>query len=180
MKWYTGQVNENSEISYNTHLIDADDLLYGYISTHSNSETQVLLTRLQASNDPHVHKVLDDIRTRVAQFDTSKTREDLHVFMRYLESRLRSLNNKISSSKQVSTDKSINGYQQSSNAAEPDRIHSVTNETNQEIPPTHQLDRQRLRSSGNNESGTNMQQVASRRSSQLNANQGERTKSIYL
>ncbi|CAF3187027.1 unnamed protein product, partial [Rotaria sp. Silwood2] len=93
MKWYTGQVNENSEISYNAHHIDADDLLHGHILAHSSRETQSLLMRLQSSNDPRIHAALDDIRSRVAQFDASKTREDLHVFMRYLESRLRDLNN---------------------------------------------------------------------------------------
>ncbi|CAF3283791.1 unnamed protein product [Rotaria sp. Silwood2] len=93
MKWYTGQVNENSEISYNAHHIDADDLLHGHILAHSSRETQSLLRRIQSSNDTRIHAALDDIRSRVAQFDASKTREDLHVFMRYLESRLRDLNN---------------------------------------------------------------------------------------
>ncbi len=40
MKWYTGQVSENSEICYNTPHVDNDDLLYGYVSAHSNQNLQ--------------------------------------------------------------------------------------------------------------------------------------------
>ncbi|CAF0955789.1 unnamed protein product [Rotaria sordida] len=166
MKWYTGQVNENSEISYNTHHIDNDHLLYGYILTHSNHETQSLLMRLQSSNDPRIHAALDDIRSRVAQFDISKTREDLHVFIRYLESRLRDLNN--------NNNDIINTYQQSDNISIKNRI----NESNKEILSSSSLSssrefgRQYFRSSNT----TNIHQpISSRRSSQSSANQENAT-----
>ncbi|CAF1156252.1 unnamed protein product [Rotaria sordida] len=171
MKWYTGQVNENSEISYNTHHIDADDLLYGYILTHSNRETQALFMDLQSSNDPRIHAALDDIRSRVAQFDTSKTRDDLHVFMRYLESRLRDLNH----NKNLLNNDIINTHQQSDNIS----IKNRTNESNKEIPPpssssssSRQFGRQHIRSSNNMGNTTNIHQsISSRRSSQSSANQ---------
>ncbi len=152
-------MSENSEICFNPHHIPGDDLLYGYISTHSNRETQALLARLQASNDARIHAALDDIRSRVAQFDTSKTRGDLQVFMRYLESRLKDLNNK----------KSTNGHQESDNIS-----NSVsTNVNNKDIPSARQLGRQHLRSSGNIGEGTNGQQpIPPRRASQSSSNQG--------
>jgi hypothetical protein len=50
-----------------------------------------------------MHAALDDMRLRVAQFDASKSPDDLHVFMRYLESRLRDINNKNSSSSTTTT-----------------------------------------------------------------------------
>lgn len=173
MKWYTGQVNENSEISYNTHHIDVDDLLYGYISTHSNRETQSLFARLQGSNDPRIHAALDDIRSRVIQFDASKTREELHVFMRYLESRLRDLNNKNLSNKPTSNDEVMHVNQQSNNV-------QVKN-TNQDIPSSRQLGRQHLRSSVSNGNGVNNhhQATSSRRSSQSSSNQGTHENKIY-
>ncbi|CAF2829261.1 unnamed protein product [Rotaria sp. Silwood2] len=165
MKWYTGQVNENSEISYHTHHIDADDLLYGYILTHSNRETQALFMRLQSSNDPRIHAALDDIRSRVAQFDASKTREDLHVFMRYLESRLRDLNN----NKTPSYNDITSGQQQQSDNIS---IKSRTNDPNKETSTLRQLGRQHLRSSSSTGNATNGNQpVSSRRSSQSSANQ---------
>ena len=110
MKWYTGQVSANSEICYNAHNIPADDLLYGYISSHSNRETQLLLARLQASNDIRIHAALDDIRLRVAQFDASKSPEDLHVFMRYLESRLRDISNKNAGSSTTTLNIFVHGF----------------------------------------------------------------------
>ena len=155
MKWYTGQVSENSEICYNTHHIPPDDLLHGYISAHSNRDTQELLARLQRSNDGRIHAALDDIRSRVTQFDASKTQGDLQVFMRYLESRLRDLNNKNSPKKSAS-----NGLQQA-------------DENNRDNAPTRQLGRQQLRSSGSSTEGTNGHQpTPPRRSSQSSANQG--------
>jgi hypothetical protein len=164
MKWYTGQVSENSEICYNPQHIHADDLLHGYISTHSNRETQALLARLQASTDARIHAALDDIRSRVAQFDASKTRDDLHVFMRYLESRLRDLNNKNSSY----------GHQESDHISIKYRANSVTTDVNnKDISRSRQLGRQHLRSSGNIEEGTNNHQpTPPRRASQSSANQG--------
>jgi hypothetical protein len=170
MKWYTGQVSENSEICYNAHNIPTDDLLYGYISTHSNREIQTLLARLQASNDARIHAALDDIRSRVAQFDTSKTREDLHVFMRYLESRLRDLNTK----------KSSNGHQESDNLSTKSRTNSIATDTNNKDHhplPVRQLGRQHLRSSGSIGEGKNGHQpTPPRRTSQSSANQGNKTK----
>ena len=158
MKWYTGQVSENSEICYNPHHAHPDDLLHGYISTHSNRETQELLTRLEQSNDLRIHAALEDIRSRVAQFDASKTRDDIHVFMRYLESRLRDLNNKKFSTKS-------NGHHPPPADAQP------TTTT------TRQLGRQALRSSGNN--GESQQPaVPPRRASQSSTNQGNY--SIFL
>jgi hypothetical protein len=167
MKWYTGQVSENSEICYNAHHIDVDDLLYGYISTHSNQETQTLLARLQASNDARIHAALDDIRSRVAQFDASKTQGDLHVFMRYLESRLRDLNNKSLS----------NEHQQSDNVSNKSQTNSGTTSANKDTLPTRQLGRQYLRSSGSIGGETNNHQpTPPRRSSQSSANQGKKNK----
>ncbi|CAF4307438.1 unnamed protein product, partial [Rotaria magnacalcarata] len=61
---------------------------------HSSRETQMLLARLQASIDIRIHAALDDVRLRVAQFDASKSPDDIHVFMRYLESRLRDIGSK--------------------------------------------------------------------------------------
>ncbi|CAF1928688.1 unnamed protein product [Rotaria magnacalcarata] len=174
MKWYTGQVNENSEISYHAHHTDADDLLYGYVSTHSNRETQALLARLQASHDPCIHAALDDIRSRIAQFDASKTREDLHVFMRYLESRLRDLNNKKSSTKTILHDEVANEHQQSDSTSVKSRSTSTSNNnSNKETSSSsRQLGRQHLRSSTSTGSGTNGHQpVPSRRSSQSSNNQ---------
>ncbi len=161
MKWYTRQVSENSEICYNAHHVHTEDLLSGYIATHSNRETQALLKRLQASTDARVHAALDDIRSRVAQFDASKAQEDLHVFMRYLESRLRDINNKSTSSRPAA-----NGPQ----------TNTMTTEVkNREIPTTRQLGRQHLRSSGGSGDGTNGQQQPTppRRASQSSANQGK-------
>jgi len=155
MKWYTGQVSENSEICYNAHHTHSDDLLHGYISTHSNRETQELLARLQRSNDARIHAALDDIRSRVAQFDASKTRDDIHVFMRYLESRLRDLNNHKSSTKSAA-----NGHQPSENI--PTDVNTTTT--------TRQLGRQALRSSGSNGDGGH-QPIPPRRGSQSSANQ---------
>lgn len=168
MKWYTGQVNENSEISYHSHHNDADDLLHGYITAHSNRDTQTILARLQASSDPRIHAALDDIRSRVAQFDASKTREDLHVFMRYLESRLRDLNNKISSSKVTSLDEITNGNQQSNNTSLKNSTTQIANDSNKET--SRQVGRQQLRSSTNGINGH--PPIPSRRSSQSSNNQG--------
>jgi len=92
MKWYTGHVNENSEISYEKTHLHTDDLLHGYIFTHGNVELQSLLTRFERSNDTRVQTALDDIRLRVAEFDASKTQEDLPGFLKYLERRLRGIN----------------------------------------------------------------------------------------
>lgn len=91
MKWYTGQVSDNSEIWSSATTNGSQDLLNGYISMHGNAETQALYARLQTSNDIRVHAALDDIRLRVVQFDASKSAQDLNMFMRYLESRLRDL-----------------------------------------------------------------------------------------
>jgi hypothetical protein len=168
MKWYTGQVSENSEICYTAHHVDANDLLNGYISTHSNRETQALLARLQASNDARIHAALDDIRSRVAQFDTSKTQEDVHVFMRYLESRLRDLSNKKSSNKPIANDEITNGQQQQSDNVS---IKSRTS-ANKDIQSSRQPGRQHLRSSGSIGGVNGHQSTPPRRPSQSSANQG--------
>jgi len=143
MKWYTGQVSENSEIGHHVHT---DDLLHGYIHTHSNRETQALLASLQASNDTRIHAALDDIRSRVAQFDASKTQEDLQVFMRYLESRLRDLQNKKANLSKPQVIESVS-------------IKSRSNSTSVEQPTssTRQVGRQK---------------IPSRRTSQSSSNQG--------
>jgi hypothetical protein len=196
MKWYTGQVSENSEICYNTPHSNNDDLLYGYISTHSNRETQLLLARLQASNDTRMHAALDDMRLRVAQFDASKSPEDLHVFMRYLESRLRDINNKNSSSsttttttssnmngpRRISTGGTINGYhtqqqQQSDTISIKSRTSSIATGASKDTPPLRQLGRQHLRSSGNIAGGRELNgshppPPPPRRASQSSVNQG--------
>jgi hypothetical protein len=196
MKWYTGQVSENSEICYNTPHIDNDDLLYGYISAHGNRDTQLLLARLQASNDIRIHAALDDIRLRVAQFDASKSPEDLHVFMRYLESRLRDISNKNSSSsttttttttsnhvngqRRISNGGTTNGYhiqqQQSDSISIKSRTSSIATGAGKDTPPARQLGRQHLRSSGNitGGGGTNGHQPVPppRRGSQSSVNQG--------
>ena len=196
MKWYTGQVSENSEICYNTPHVDNDDLLYGYVSAHSNREIQSLLARLQASNDIRIHAALDDIRLRVSQFDSSKSPEDLHVFMRYLESRLRDINNKnISSSsttttttsnhanghRKISNGGTTNGYhnqqQQSDSMSIKSRTSSIATGASKETPPSRQFGRQHLRSSGNltgGGGGTNGHQPPPppRRASQSSVNQG--------
>ena len=174
MKWYTGQVSENSEICYNAHHAPSDDLLHGYVATHSNRETQEILARLQRTNDATIHAALDDIRSRVAQFDASKTQEDLHVFMRYLESRLRDLNNKKSSTKSNSNGQQQ--QQQSDNTTIKNRTNSPANDVN---PPVRQLGRQHLRSAGNiGESSNGQQATPPRRGSQSSANQGNPQKII--
>jgi hypothetical protein len=191
MKWYTGQVSENSEICYNTPHIDNDDLLYGYISAHGNRDTQLLLARLQASNDIRIHAALDDIRLRVAQFDASKSPEDLHVFMRYLESRLRDIKNKTSSGqRRISNGGTTNGNHVQKQQPQPDtvsiksRTSSTANGASKETPPLRQLGRQHIRSSGNlaGGEGTNGHQQPPpppRRTSQSSINQGKNhTKSI--
>ena len=164
MKWYTGQVSENSEICYNAHQAPPDDLLHGYVSAHSNREMQELLARLQRSNDARIHTALDDIRSRVVQFDASKSQGDLHVFMRYLESRLRDLNQTRSAS---------NGRQQTEDNPVKNQTNGNTKDNNL---PIRQLGRQQLRSSGNvgEATKTQPQPTPPRRSSQSSANQGNR------
>ncbi|CAF2399841.1 unnamed protein product [Rotaria sp. Silwood2] len=194
MKWYTGQVSENSEICYNTPHADNDDLLYNYIITHSNREIQLLLARLQSTNDIRIHAALDDIRLRVAQFDASKSPEDLHVFMRYLESRLRDISNKNPSSSSTTTTRTtasnhMNEQRRMSNGTttsgypiqqQPDtlsvksRTSSIVAGADKETPSQRQLGRQHLRSSGSKTTGggTNGHQLPPpRRGSQSSANQ---------
>ena len=176
MKWYTGQVSENSEICYNNgHHPDAHDLLAGYISTHSNPETQALFARLQASNDARIHAALDDIRSRVAQFDASKTQDDLHIFMRYLDSRLRDLSSKKPSSKPVATDAPMNDHPSDVISAR-SRTSSITKENSL----ARQFGRQHIRSSssmGNGGGGMNGQpSTPPRRPSQSSANQGKNSR----
>jgi len=192
MKWYTGQVSENSEICYNTPHMNNDDLLYAYISAHSNRETQLLLARFQASNDIRIHAALDDIRLRVAQFDASKTPDELPVFMRYLESRLRDINHKNPVSSAATSTASnehrrklsngINhGYpyqQQSDTMSIKSRTSSIATGLGKETPPLRQLGRQHLRSTGNiaggGGGGTNGHPPPPlpRRASQSSTNQG--------
>ena len=166
MKWYTGQVNENSEICYNTSYIDNEDLLYTYILKYSNREIQLILERLRTSNDIRIHAALDDICSRVAQFDASKSSEDLHIFMRYLESRLRDINNKNLSSpsaassnyangqRQITSSATRNGYhasqqrQQSDTTSIKSRVNSIAIDANRETPSSRQFGRQHHRSSG--------------------------------
>ena len=166
MKWYTGQVNENSEICYNTSHIDNDDLLYTYILKYSNREIQLILEQLQTSNDIRIHAALDDIRSRVVQFDASKSSEDLHIFMRYLESRLRDINNKNISSpsttpsnhtnvqRRLTNNATKNGYhtpqqrQQSDTTSLKSRISSIAIDANRGTSPPRQFGRQHHRSFG--------------------------------
>ncbi|CAF1582382.1 unnamed protein product [Adineta steineri] len=174
MKWYTGQVSANSEICYNPHYIDPNDLLTGYISTHSNQEIQALFSRLQASNDARIHAALDDIRSRVAQFDITKTQEDLHTFMRYLESRIRDLSNKKTLNKSILNDVVINGQQQQSdNVSIKSRGSSITPGAMKDVPSSRQLGRQQIRSSVSN-GGVGMNGHSTtppRQSSQTSSNQ---------
>lgn len=163
MKWYTGQVSENSEICYNTPHLDHDDLLYAYISAHSNRETQSLLSRLQASNDIRIHAALDDIRLRVAQFDAVKSAEDVHVFMRYLESRLRDIGSKNMSAPSTARSSQLNGQkpmsngdltngfhrQQSDTISMKSRTSSIGTGLGKDTPPLRQMGRQYQKSSGN-------------------------------
>ncbi|CAF0782207.1 unnamed protein product [Adineta ricciae] len=161
MKWYTGQVSENSEICYNTPNMDQNDLLYHYVNRHSNREIQSLLARLQASQDVRIHAALDNIRLRVAEFDASKSADDIHTFMRYLESRLRDISNKniVSSTRPEDQKRFANGgpsngyhtqYQQSDTMSVKSRTSSVANINSKETPTLpRQLGRQYLRSSGN-------------------------------
>lgn len=186
MKWYTGQVSENSEICYNTPNVDQNDLLYHYVNRHSNREIQSLLARLQASQDVRIHTALDDIRLRVAQFDASKSADDIHMFMRYLESRLRDINNKniVSSTraedpKRFTNGGSSNGYQQTDAMSVKSRTSSVANINSKETPTLpRQLGRQHLRSSGNLAGGESngyhhhQPPPPPRRSSQSSVNQG--------
>jgi hypothetical protein len=183
MKWYTGQVSENSEICFNTLHNDNHDLLYGYISTHSSRDVQLLFARLQASNDIRIHTALDDIRSRVAQFDASKSSQDVHVFMRYLESRLRDLQH-TNEQRYVSNGGISNGHtaahrEPTETMSNKSRASSTANVANRETPSTlpRQYGRQNHRSSSNLEGGTNggsyLPLAPPRRASQTSANQGE-------
>lgn len=193
MKWYTGQVSENSEICYNTPQTDHDDLLFGYISRHSNREIQSLLARLQASNDIRIHAALDDIRLRIAQFDASKSQDELPVFMRYLESRLRDISNKntipstttsshSNGQRRISNGGNTNGYShqpQSDTISIKSRTSSIGTGLGKETPPLRQLGRQHLRSTGNlagggggTTNGHHPPLPPPRRASQSSANQG--------
>ncbi|CAF0981224.1 unnamed protein product [Adineta ricciae] len=155
MKWYTGQVSENSEICYNhTNHLDGHDLLAGYISAHSNQETKNLFARLQASNDARIHAALDDIRSRVAQFDASKTQGDVQVFMRYLESRLRDLNTKKTLHKSIVNGAVING-QPLDNISTKSRTSSTSTNVNKDSSTSRQFGRQHIRSSSSMGGGSN-------------------------
>lgn len=188
-------MSENSEICYNTPHTDHDDLLFGYISRHSNRETQLLLSRLQASNDIRIHAALDDIRLRIAQFDASKSQDELPVFMRYLESRLRDISNKnltpstttsthSNGQRRISNGGTSNGYSRqppSDTISIKSRTSSIATGTGKETPPFRQLGRQHLRSTGNIATaggggvGTNGHHAPlppPRRASQSSANQG--------
>ena len=169
MKWYTGHVSENSEIGLEPPNLNADDLLKGYIAAHSNRETQVLLDRLRASTDARIHLALDDIRSRVAQFDTSKTRDDVQVFMRYLESRLRDLSSNTSSSSASLPKQQANGKkpQLDTLSIKSRTSSSTTTGPSKDTPPSRQVGRQQLRSAGGNPS---QQPVPPRRGSQSSAN----------
>lgn len=193
MKWYTGQVSENSEICYNTPHANHDDLLEGYISGHSNRETQLLLARLQVSNDIRTHAALDDVRLRIAQFDASKTPDELPVFMRYLESRLRDISSKNPASS-TTTSMNSNGQRRISNGGTAtngyhrqapsdtisikSRTSSIATGGGKDTPPLRQLGRQHLRSTGNIAAaggGVNGHQPPpppARRASQSSTNQG--------
>lgn len=168
MKWFTGQVSDNSEIWSNPPSNDHQDLLSGYISAHGNADVQSLFTRLQKSNDIRVHAALDDIRLRVTQFDASKSSQDLNMFMRYLESRLRDLAQK-TFARENSETVSIKS-----------RTSSTVNVAQRETPNTlpRQYGRKHHGSSGNisGASATNGHQAptaAPRKSSQSNHNQGK-------
>ncbi|CAM4899131.1 unnamed protein product [Rotaria socialis] len=200
MKWYTGQVSENSEICYNTPHIHNEDLLFNYISAHSSRETQMLLARLQTSTDTRIHAALDDVRLRVAQFDASKSPDDIHIFMRYLESRLRDISSKNLSTPSATTTAArtsnrvngqrrlsngttaTNGYhsqqqqqQQSDALSIKSRTNSIVTGVSKETPPQRQVGRQQLRSNGSKagEGGANGHQPLPppRRASQTSVNQ---------
>ncbi|UJR36375.1 hypothetical protein I4U23_029099 [Adineta vaga] len=162
MKWYTGQVSENSEICYNGSHLDQNDLLYNYINRYSNREIQSLLARLQASRDIRIHAALDDVRFRVIKFDASKSPDDVHVFIRYLESRLRDINNtnngsssnRMGEQKRLVNGGTTNGYYtqhpQSDTISIKSRTSSVATGLGKDTPTqSRQLGRQHLRSSGN-------------------------------
>ncbi|CAF4889408.1 unnamed protein product [Rotaria magnacalcarata] len=200
MKWYTGQVSENSEICYNASHTHNEDLLYNYISAHSSRETQMLLARLQASIDIRIHAALDDVRLRVAQFDASKSPDDIHVFMRYLESRLRDIGSKnLSTSSATATatgasnhvngqrrlsngTTATNGYHSQQQQQQPDtlsmksRTNSIVTGVSKETPPQRQVGRQQLRSNGNKAGGGggadgHQPPLPPRRASQTSVNQ---------
>ena len=180
MKWYTGQVSENSEICYNPGHIHTNDLLAAYVMSHSRSDIQAIFQRLQSSNDNRIHAALDDMRLRVQQFDSSKSAQDLHVFMRYLESRLRDLYNKTTSATVKSERRIINGHSNTPENLERislrSRASSTANVAGRETPTTlpRQYGRQHHRSSGNLDGAINGQgpQAPPRRPSQSSNNQG--------
>jgi hypothetical protein len=176
MKWYTGHVSENSEISYEKASVNAGDLLHGYILTHGNDECRQLLTQLERSNDIRVQAALDDIRLRVSEFDGSKTASDLSGFMGYLERRLRSVNTNRTGTSIVSNS-STNGKRTTSNpdndcpSVDAISIRSRTGSIGAQKEPTtgRQLGRQQLRASASN--GHHPPAVP-RRTSQSTSNQG--------
>ena len=152
MKWYTGHVNENSEISYEKAHLHMDDLLHGYIFTHGNSELQLLLQRFEQSNDTRIQTALDDIRLRVAEFDASKTQQDLPGFLKYLERRLRGIN----TSQSVPTSKTSSKQQINEEYPPFDTISnksrtSSTTTTTATSSSNRQYGRQQLRSNGHHQ-----------------------------
>lgn len=180
MKWYTGQVSENSEICYHQGQNQGADLLAGYINKHGGREIKELFSRLNSMKETRIQAALDDIRSRVALFDSSKSVEDLHVFMRYLESRLRDLTNKNlsltgPSQRRISNVTPMNGYD--TPRVDPDfgSNKSRTNSGTTSLP--RQYGRQHHRSSGNLERGESINghppQTLPRRISQTSQNQGE-------
>lgn len=170
MKWYTGHVNENSEISYEKTHLHTDDLLHGYIFTHGNVELQSLLTRFERSNDTRVQTALDDIRLRVAEFDASKTQEDLPGFLKYLERRLRGIN----TSQSVPTSKTTSRQQINEDLPQFDTISnksrtSSTTTTTATSSSNRQYGRQHFRSTGTT-NGYHQRPIPPRRTS---SNQGK-------
>ena len=184
MKWYTGHVSENSEISYEKPHLHSGDLLHGYISTHGNEECQAILARLLQSNDSRVQTALDDIRSRVAEFDASKTQDDLPGFMVYLESRLRGINSTKTSTTTVVKQQN-NGRRSIPNQKTGEdnpvvdtisiksRTSSGTNRETSSSSSSRQLGRQQLRSSVSTGGSNGHHPTPPRRSSQSSSNQGK-------
>lgn len=173
-KWYTGHVSENSEISYDKTNLQADDLLYGYISTHGNQEIQRLFVHLQQFNDTSVHTALEDIRARVAEFDKFKKLEDLQVFMGYLERRLRGIH----SNKSIPTQTRIaNGSSSDSPSADTLSLKSRSSSNGiKETNPTRQIGRQQQFRATQQTNGHHP--IPPRRASQSSSNQGKLVSSL--
>ncbi|CAF0889965.1 unnamed protein product, partial [Didymodactylos carnosus] len=167
MKWYTGQVSENSEICYMNK--NNDDLLKGYITAHGTREMNNLFDKLHNSTDVRIQAALDDIRLRVVQFDQSKSQNDLQAFMLYLESRLkdlsrisvipRDINGDDNRAKRTQSQTSLRTSSSNENII--DNNQSNSNEKNKQ--PSRQLGRQQMRPTTNGHSNTQKRRPSTNR-----------------